>query len=102
MTDDEVLQLLAIPMWIEAAIARRDGVVRSSDELDLAMRGGLGFDSKQSWMAFFDQLGSQRMLAAIDRWSERTPAISAPPELIRQLKQLPPGEALEAFATEVS
>ncbi len=65
LSDDEVMQLLAIPMWIEAAIARRDGVVRSSNELDLAMRGGLGFAPERSWLAFFDQLGSQSMLAAI-------------------------------------
>ena len=96
------MHLLSIPMWIEAAIARRDGVVRSSNELDLAMRGGLGFAPERSWLAFFDQLGSQSMLAAIHRWSELTPAISAPPQLVRQLEKLPPSAALEAFASEVS
>ena len=99
LTQVEVLQLLSIPMWIEAALACRDGVVRSIDELDLAMRGGLGFALQRSWLGFFDQLGSQAILAAISRWSELTPAINAPSELTRLLGQLPPTRALEVFAT---
>ena len=94
------MQLLSIPMWIEAAIARRDGVVRSSDELDLAIRGGLGYAPERSWLGFFDELGSASMLASIERWSDLTPAINAPPELIQRLEQLSPSAALEAFATD--
>jgi hypothetical protein len=100
MSDDDVRDVLAIPMWVEAAIACRDGVVQSSDELDLAMRGGLGYDPEQSWLGFFDRLGSSAILSSIQRWSDLTPAIAAPPGLIDRLGSLPPRRALESFATE--
>ena len=100
MSDDDVRDVLAIPMWVEAAIACRDGVVQSSDELDLAMRGGLGYAPEQSWLGFFDRLGSPAILSSIRRWSELTPAITAPSELIDQLGKLPPRRALESFAEE--
>jgi 3-hydroxyacyl-CoA dehydrogenase len=100
MSDDDVRNVLAIPMWIEAAIACRDGVVQSSDELDLAMRGGLGYAPERSWLEFFDRLGSAAILSSIQRWSELTPAIAAPPGLVDQLGKLPPRRALEAFARE--
>jgi len=98
LTDDDVMNLLAIPMWIEAAIARRDGVIRSNDELDLAMRGGLGFDPQRSWLDFFDRLGSPSIVTAIKRWSQLTPAMAAPQGLILRLDALPPRQALDAFA----
>ncbi len=100
LSDDDVMHLLSIPMWIEAAIARRDGVIRTSDELDLALRGGLGYAPEGSWRGFFDELGSASMLASIERWSDLTPAINAPPELVQRLEQLSPSAALEAFATD--
>lgn len=98
LDDDAVMHLLAIPMWIEAAIARREGVVASNAELDLAMRGGLGFAPQRSWLGFFDSLGSQVLLDAIDRWSELTPAIAAPVDLVARLQQSTPSQALQAFA----
>lgn len=98
--DDDVMLLLAVPMWIEAALACRQGVVRSSEELDLAMRGGLGFDPARSWLGFFDALGSRVILRAISQWSSLTPAIRAPDDLIRLLQTMPPREALESFAVQ--
>jgi 3-hydroxyacyl-CoA dehydrogenase len=98
LTDDDVMHLLSIPMWIEAAIARREGIVQSKDELDLAMRGGLGFSPERSWLGFFDSLGSSTLLDAIARWSELTPAIAAPAELQSMLHQATPSEALQAYA----
>lgn len=100
LDDERVTHLLAIPMWIEAAIALREGVVRSCDELDLAMRGGLGFDPQRSWLEYFDSIGSTAMLASIKEGSALTPAITAPVELLDCLEHGAPSQALEAFAVE--
>ena len=96
--EGELMHVLSIPMWIEAAIAYRDGIVRSHTEFDLAMQGGLGFDANTSWLGYFDSLGSERMLQAIQRWSERTKAMNAPSALKELLANLSPTEALVEYA----
>ena len=102
MEDEDVTDLLSIPMWIEAALAHREGVFRSSEDLDLAMRGGLGFDPNQSWRAYFDHRGSRSILRAVERWSDLTPAMRIPDELRQCLQQDTPTRAMEAFAVEHS
>ena len=98
LSDDDVTQLLSIPMWIEAAIALREGVVHSTDQLDQAMRGGLGFDPAKSWLAFFDEVGSSTIRGAIEAWTPRTPSMRAPAELTAELVSAVPSEALRRYA----
>jgi 3-hydroxyacyl-CoA dehydrogenase len=98
ISDDDVLHLLSIPMWIEAALARREGMVESAGQLELAMHGGLGYDAYRSWLGFFDGLGSTQMMSAIARWSDLTPAIRAPDELVVKLQRYSPSEALRTFS----
>jgi 3-hydroxyacyl-CoA dehydrogenase/enoyl-CoA hydratase/3-hydroxybutyryl-CoA epimerase/enoyl-CoA isomerase len=94
LTDEEVMHVLSIPMWIEAAIAQRDGIVRSGEQFDLAMRGGLGFDPDKSWLDFFEQLGSELMLGEIERWSPKTAAMTSPPEILEALAKSGPAAAI--------
>tara|TARA_R110002049_G_scaffold4601_6_gene32900 strand:+ start:111746 stop:113062 length:1317 start_codon:yes stop_codon:yes gene_type:complete len=98
LSDDDVLQILAIPMWIEAAIAMRQGVADSFDAFELAMHGGLGFDATRSWFDFFDSLDRTAMADAITRWSSVTASMNAPAELLQHLKRLSPIGALRAYA----
>ena len=92
--------MLAIPMWIEAAIAMRDGVADSPEQFELAMRGGLGFESATTWLQFFESIGSQTIHDAITKWSIITPCMKAPAELLRRLDSASPAAAFESFARE--
>lgn len=86
LSDGEVQQLLSIPMWIEAALAARDGIVTSSEQFETAMKGGLGFDIGKSWIGCFDSLGSEAICEADDRWGGITASMKIP-DAIRQLLQ---------------
>lgn len=96
--DDQIVELLSIPMWIEAALARRDRIASEVEHLNIAMQGGLGYDPQRKWMDFYDQMGSQRILAAMQRWSSITASMTAPADLIEALRQAPPRQAMESFA----
>lgn len=96
--DDEVVDLLAIPMWIEAALARRDRIASEDEHFNLAMRGGLGFNPQGKWIDFYQTMGSQRILEAIEKWSPVTASMTAPCELIEALRQSPPMQAMNEFA----
>ena len=77
LDEQQVLRLLAVPMWIEAVMAKLDGVIQSSSELDSAMRGGLGFDSNRSWSSFFDRMGSDVILESMNQSESLKPSMSA-------------------------
>jgi 3-hydroxyacyl-CoA dehydrogenase len=98
LCDDEVMHLLSIPMWIEAAIAYRDGIASSPEQFNLAMRGGLGFQSATSWIGFFETLGSESIREAVARWSPVTACMKAPDRLLSLLEQSGPTVAFEKFA----
>jgi 3-hydroxyacyl-CoA dehydrogenase len=99
-SDSEIIELLTIPMWIEAAIAFREGVTESMEQFDHAMRGGLGFDPNSSWLEFFDQLTSDRISKSIAKWSPSVKAMSAPEELCSLLSQHQPRETLRQFSRQ--
>jgi 3-hydroxyacyl-CoA dehydrogenase len=88
--------MLAIPMWIEAAHACRDGIPTSPQQLDIAMRGGLGYQA--GWLEFFDATGSQRMLDIIQRHSSSNKSLRADPQIITALQRHLPTPALDHFA----
>lgn len=95
LDEQQVLRLLAVPMWIEAVMAKLDGVIQSSSELDSAMRGGLGFDSNRSWSSFFDRMGSDVILESIKQWESLTPSMSAPAFVTDSLRNLSPREVID-------
>ena len=95
LSADDLLDRLAIPMWIEAAIAHAEGTVEDAEQFDLAMRGGLGYAPNQSWRQFFDDLGSRHLLSAINQWSPTVKSMIAPPALVQQLEQNRPGAILK-------
>jgi 3-hydroxyacyl-CoA dehydrogenase len=90
----DLVDRLAVPMWIEAASAVADGTVTDVKQFDLAVRGGLGYCGDRSWMGFFDGLGGKRILAAADRWSSQTKAIQIQPDLRNALLKLSPSSAV--------
>ena len=98
LEEGQVIELLSIPMWIEAACVYKDGTVASHDSFDLAMTGGLGYDHSRSWHGYFDSLGSHRILHAIESWAEHTSAMNAPMTLRKLLRTHDPTQALIAFA----
>jgi 3-hydroxyacyl-CoA dehydrogenase len=98
LTDEEVMLLLAIPMWIEAAFAFRERVAEPIEQFDVAMSGGLGYRSSETWLQFFDDIGSDKMLAAIDRFGPTTKALTASDALVAALKAGKPTAAMREFA----
>ncbi len=79
-SDDEVLELLSVPMWIEAACLMNDRIVETFDAVETAMSGGLGYTRPGRWFDFFEQLGTRRMVAAIEHWSGHWRSMRVPPQ----------------------
>lgn len=99
LSDDDVMRVLSIPMWIEAALARQQKVASSLDQLDMAMRGGLGYQNSQSWPGFFDSIGGEQIIATIDSLGPTTKSLTAPASLKTLLSSgLAPSAAIEEFA----
>lgn len=99
LIDREVLQRLAIPMWIEAALVCRAGIVDDLEAFNEAMRGGLGYrndDDSGSWLAFFDGIGSDAIAKSIHRWAGTDKSMTAPDELLELLSRCTPSECLLA------
>lgn len=82
----EVIENLAIPMWIEASQILADRVVGSVDEIELAVAGGLGFQG--GFFRFFESLGSRRLREVLAS-AGNTPALAAPDRLIEALVSAP-------------
>ncbi len=99
-TDTELVELLSVPMWIEAALARRDGIAKDDETLNLAMRGGLGYEPNRNWLDFFDDMGSHRIISAVERWSPISASLTAPPELIGALREVAPTVAMKRFSDQ--
>ncbi|MEE2937119.1 MAG: 3-hydroxyacyl-CoA dehydrogenase family protein [Planctomycetota bacterium] len=96
--EEEVVELLSIPMWIEAALARRDGITDQQEHFNLAMRGGLGYASNANWLDFFDTWGSERIIAATQKWSPISASMLAPHKLTAALRNAIPSQAMQHFA----
>ncbi|HBJ37370.1 MAG TPA: hypothetical protein DDZ51_21980 [Planctomycetaceae bacterium] len=82
--EDDLLECLTIPMWIEAAEVLAAGVVDSFEQVETAMRGGLGYRNPAGFFGFFDSLGRDRILQRI-RASIGQPALATAPALIDRL-----------------
>ena len=67
--ETDLLELLTIPMWIEAACLIADQVTDGVSSIDAAMSGGLGYAPAENWSDFFDRIGSDQMITAIEKWS---------------------------------
>jgi hypothetical protein len=98
LSDDDVKHVLSITMWIEAAIAFRDRVATSHQQFDLAMRGGLGYQSGGTWLEYFDSIGSPKIVETIERYGPIAKSLQAPAELITALKHCSPTTAMDRFA----
>lgn len=98
----EIVHRLAIPMLIEAAAVLSDRVVNSRDSIELAMRGGLGFQGEGGFFAAFDSIGRESILKT---WRERHPtdrALSGGESLMQAIEcSNSIAEAIESFSQEV-
>jgi len=95
----DLVQSLAIPMWIEAAAILAAGVVDSPEGIETAMRGGLGYRG-DSFFAFFDRLGSDEIVHRIGA-GEGQAAFNAPAGLLQRLRDRErPSEAIGAYVAE--
>jgi len=99
VAQDDVLMRLSIPMWIEGALALRDQIANGLTQLNQAMEGGLGFTTQHTWSEFYDHIGSDRLLDAIERWSPHSASLNPPPQLKSLLEQNRPSEAIVQFAS---
>lgn len=95
---DDLLECLTIPMWIEAAEVLAAGVVDSLDEIETAMRGGLGYRNRNGFFDFFDSMGCGRILRRIQA-SVGQPALTPNPMLLEQLTRCDsPSSAITCYA----
>jgi 3-hydroxyacyl-CoA dehydrogenase len=99
ISDDEVVHILSIPMWIEAAIAFRDRVATSHQQFDLAMHGGLGYQSNGTWLEYFESIGSQKIVEIIEHYGPIAKSLRAPADLVDALKHSSPTAAMDQFAS---
>ncbi len=67
--DETLIDLLAIPMWIEAQNILADRVVDDFSSIETAMSGGLGFQPHGHWQSYFDRLGHERIERQTAKWS---------------------------------
>jgi 3-hydroxyacyl-CoA dehydrogenase len=96
--DDDLLECLTIPMWIEAAEVLAAGVVESFEDVEIAMRGGLGYRNQNGFFGFFDALGRKRIMRRIEA-SAGQPALTLNPALIDALADcLSPSDAIARYA----
>ena len=98
LEDEQIRDLLAIPMWVEAACAFKDGIVSNHHSFDLAMGGGLGYEHQRSWHGYFDSLGSDHILRAVETWAGHTRAMHAPLALRKLLRTHNATQALVKYA----
>ena len=98
-SDDEILEHLSIPMLIEAANAIRGSAVQESSQFNLAMAGGLGYqhtvnDETATWLDFFDDLGSPRILQAMEASPSRSKSMQAEAWFVDALQSNRPSIAM--------
>jgi 3-hydroxyacyl-CoA dehydrogenase len=98
LSDDDVMLLLSIPMWIEATFAYREQIAASHQQFDVAMRGGLGYRSEGTWLEFFELVGSARMQDVIERYAAMTKSLRVPDDFVTALSQHSPTAALDYLA----
>ena len=99
---NELMHILAVTMWVEAALCFHDRVVDSMEQFDHAMHGGLGYDANRSWIGFFDTLGSPQILQVIEQWSSIVQPLMTPPDLLELLQSNSPSEAMRCFAGSIN
>jgi len=81
-TVEQVTQMIAIPMWIEAVEVLAAGIVSDVESIELAMHGGLGFVQTNGFFGFFDSLGAETIRHYVAATSQPFRALGAPAELI--------------------
>ena len=81
-TFEQVMQMIAIPMWIEAAEVLAAGIVSDFESIELAMHGGLGFIQANGFFGFFDSLGAETIIHHVQATSQPFRALCAPVELV--------------------
>lgn len=97
----EIYEQLTLPMLIEAACLLRDRVVRSTDDIETAMRGGLDFASEIGFFATFDIQGTAAIAERVRELGPTCKALDAPAGFPRALEAHGSvAAAVTAFATE--
>lgn len=81
-SEQQLVETLAIPIWIEAAEIMAAGVVSTAAEVELGLSGGLGY--RGDFFAFVDSLDWRRVLGHVQGGSG---ALSAPAGLVQRLRQ---------------
>lgn len=69
-SDEDIAQLLSIPMWIETQLAVQDGAAQTVEQIETAMQAGLGFQNPKGWEGYFRSLGQKTIDGAVDKWQD--------------------------------
>ncbi len=89
VTDEEIQWRLVLPMINESARLLADGVIESTDAIDLASVLGLGLAPfRGGLIRFADSIGTDAIVQKLDDLSRRHGPRFAPAELLRQLAQV--------------
>jgi 3-hydroxyacyl-CoA dehydrogenase / enoyl-CoA hydratase / 3-hydroxybutyryl-CoA epimerase / enoyl-CoA isomerase len=98
-TVEELSQLISIPMLIEAAEVLATGVVQDLESIELAMRGGLGYQSQTGFLGYFDELGCEQIVNQLRTYGAIFRGLRASASFIESLEQCDaPSRALLEYA----
>lgn len=78
----EISNQLTLPMLIEAACLLAERVVDSTDAIEAAMRGGLGFQGESGFFNAFDSMGATAVAAESRALGAQFKAMRAPEALL--------------------
>ena len=95
--ESEIALRLSLTMLIEASLILIDRVVSDTQQIELAMRGGLGLDRPGGFLASFDALGAERCAEAVERLGDER-AFAGAARLIAALRRSGSRSVTEAFA----
>ncbi len=84
-TDAELRDWIFLPMLLEAACLLLDGVVAAPNDVEVAMRGGLGWRNANGWLGLWEGVTAQDVAKALALMAERSRTFAPPAAFIDSL-----------------
>ncbi len=83
LRDEDIIDRLFLPMLLEALLVLDEGIVRESNDVDLAVIHALGFPAfRGGLLAWGDSLGAAQVIERLKRFADLGPRMIPPPSLL--------------------
>jgi 3-hydroxyacyl-CoA dehydrogenase/enoyl-CoA hydratase/3-hydroxybutyryl-CoA epimerase/enoyl-CoA isomerase len=84
-TDEEIIEIMMVPLCLETVRCLEDGVVESAADADMGLVYGIGFPPfRGGALRYIDTLGVAEFVAIADKYAEFG-AMYAPTEKLREM-----------------